>query len=224
MPVGTDSLTAVFTPTTGAAFSGSTSNPSRTRSTRPPTRASDSGTATQASPGQRRLHPPGLQRRGHHHRLHGDGDRPPTPANGGRQPRARAARSPSSGLTNGDSYTFKVTATNSVGTCLSSAASNAVTPANGPGVPTIGTATAGNAQASVTFTPPRPTAEPTITGYTVTARTPATAGQRGPTGTGHRTSGPITVSGLTNGDSLHLTVKATNHAGTKASPRRRRAR
>src|SRR6185503_12623371 len=59
------------------------------------------------------------------------------------------------GLTNGTAYTFTVTATNSVGTGAPSAASSpAVTPATVPGAPTIGTATAGNTQVSVSFTPP----------------------------------------------------------------------
>ena len=46
------------------------------------------------------------------------------------------------GLTNGTVYTFKVTATNAIGTSTSSAASNSVIPgaaATVPGVPTIGT-------------------------------------------------------------------------------------
>ncbi len=53
------------------------------------------------------------------------------------------------GLTNGTAYTFTVAAINSVGTGAQSAASNSVTPATTPGAPTIGTATAGNASATV---------------------------------------------------------------------------
>ncbi len=68
------------------------------------------------------------------------------------------------GLTNGSAYTFKVAAINSVGTGNQSADSNAVTPvapATVPGAPTIGTATAGNAQATVTWTAlPRTAAPP----------------------------------------------------------------
>ena len=55
-------------------------------------------------------------------------------------------------LTNGTSYTFRVAAINAIGTGNQSADSNAVTPvapATVPGAPTIGTATAGNAQATV---------------------------------------------------------------------------
>ena len=75
-----------------------------------------------------------------------------------------------------------------------------------PGAPTIGTATAGDAQASVTFTAPTFKGGATITGYTVTS----CAG--GVTGTG--AASPITVSGLTNGVAYTFTVTATNSAGT----------
>ena len=110
------------------------------------------------------------------------------------------------GLTNGTAYTFTVKATNAVGTGSASAASNSVTPVGLPGAPTIGTATAGNGSASVTFTAPASDGGSTITGYTVTSS------PGGLTGTG--TTSPITVTGLTNGDSYTFTVKATNAVGT----------
>lgn len=76
-----------------------------------------------------------------------------------------------------------------------------------PGAPTIGTATAGNATASVTFTAPAYTGYPAgITGYTVTSS------PGGVTATG--SSSPITVSGLTNGTAYTFTVRATNATGT----------
>ena len=72
------------------------------------------------------------------------------------------------GLTNGTSYTFKVSAINAVGEGPPSPASNAVTPnATLPGTPTIGTATAGNASATVTWTAPTDTGGSAITGYIV---------------------------------------------------------
>src|ERR1019366_2483653 len=59
------------------------------------------------------------------------------------------------GLTNGDSYTFSVTAKNSLGTSASSAASNAVVPAvTVPSAPTGLVATPGNTTVSLSWTAP----------------------------------------------------------------------
>ena len=196
------------------------------------------------------------------------------------------------GLTNGTSYTFTVTATNTAGTGSPSAASNAVTPRGGqtisfsnpgtqnygttptltatatsglpvtfsssttavctvtsggtltflsagtcsieanqpgngtylaaptvtqtftvaavvPGAPTIGTATAGNAQASVSFTAPASNGGATIVGYTVTS-SPGDITASG-------SASPITVTGLTNGTAYTFTVTAGNSAGTGSS-------
>ncbi|MBA3041593.1 MAG: fibronectin type III domain-containing protein, partial [Rhizobiaceae bacterium] len=71
-----------------------------------------------------------------------------------------------------------------------------------PGQPTIGTASAGEGEASVSFTAPASNGGSSIMGYTVTA---APGGQ---TGTG--SSSPITVAGLTNGTAYTFTVTATN--------------
>ncbi|KVX02525.1 Ig-like domain-containing protein [Shewanella frigidimarina] len=75
-----------------------------------------------------------------------------------------------------------------------------------PGAPTIGTATAGNSQASITFSAPASNGGSAITGYTVTASS------GGFTGTG--TSSPIVVTGLTNSTAYTFTVTATNAVGT----------
>ena len=76
-----------------------------------------------------------------------------------------------------------------------------------PGAPTIGTATAGYASASVTFTAPTDPGVPaTITGYIVTSS------PGGFTGTG--SASPITVSGLANGTAYTFTVQAINSSGT----------
>jgi trimeric autotransporter adhesin len=116
------------------------------------------------------------------------------------------------GLTNGTAYTFTVTATNANGTGPASAPSNSVTPAAiVPGAPTIGTATAGNAQASVSFTAPATDGGSPITSYTVTS----SPGSK----TGSGTASPITVTGLTNGTAYSFTVTATNAVGTSSASR-----
>jgi hypothetical protein len=74
-----------------------------------------------------------------------------------------------------------------------------------PDAPTIGTATAGEASATVTYTA-------SATGGAVTTFT-ATSSPGSITGTG---ASPITVSGLTNGTAYTFTVKGTNSTATGA--------
>jgi|GEM_PF-5567822 len=74
-----------------------------------------------------------------------------------------------------------------------------------PGPPIIGTAEAGNAEASVSFLPPEDTGGSAIIGYT------ATSSPDGQTGT--CTESPCTVSGLSNGTAYTFTVYATNDSG-----------
>lgn len=78
-----------------------------------------------------------------------------------------------------------------------------------PGPPSSVTATAGNAQATVSFTGPANNGGSAITGYTVTSS------PGGFTGTG--ASSPITVNGLGNGTAYTFTVTATNAVGTGAA-------
>jgi hypothetical protein len=120
-----------------------------------------------------------------------------------------------SDLTNGIGYTFVVTATNALGPGGGSAASNAVTPQaaqSTPGAPTAVTATAGNASADVSWTPPASNGNSPITSYTVTssagdsATVTAEAGGAVPT--------TATVTGLVNGNGYTFTLRATNAIGT----------
>jgi hypothetical protein len=78
-----------------------------------------------------------------------------------------------------------------------------------PDAPTIGTATLGNAQATVSFTAPSSNGGSAITSYT------AISSPGGITGTISQSgSGSITVTGLTNGTAYTFTVTATNAIGT----------
>ena len=112
------------------------------------------------------------------------------------------------GLTNGEAYTFKVKATNGIGTSVESTASSAVTPSTVPNAPTSVVASAGDGSASISFTPPSSNGGSAITGYTVTA-------SGGITATG--SSSPITITGLTNDTAYTFTVKATNANGDSAA-------
>jgi len=80
-----------------------------------------------------------------------------------------------------------------------------VTTATAPGAPTIGTATAGNRRATVTFTPGSTGGSP-ILDYTVTSS------PGGFTATG--AASPLTVNGVINGISYSFTVTARNAQGT----------
>jgi uncharacterized protein (TIGR02145 family) len=120
------------------------------------------------------------------------------------------------GLTNGTPYTFTVVATNAVGNSVPSSASNSVTPATVPDAPTIGTAVAGNNQATVSFTTPSSDGGSAITGYTVTS-SPAPTGGVPVTWTSTGTVTSITATGLTNGQSYTFTVVATNGVGNSAA-------
>jgi len=83
---------------------------------------------------------------------------------------------------------------------------SALSYATPPGAPTIGTATAGNGQATVSFTAPASTGGSAITSYTATCGSQSASG----------TASPITVTGLSNGTSYTCTVTASNAEGVSA--------
>jgi YVTN family beta-propeller protein len=116
------------------------------------------------------------------------------------------------GLTNGMTYTFTVTARNAAGSSSPSAPSNPVTPLGPvPNIPGPPTATAGDARASVQWSAPAPTGTEPILDYTVTS-TPG----------GHTCTTPdpsttaCTVTGLTNGTPYTFTVTARNLTGSSS--------
>ena len=113
-----------------------------------------------------------------------------------------------SGLTNGNAYTFKATATNGGGTSGLSSASNSVTP-----------------QPAVPGAPPAPTGVPGVGLVTLTVAAPTTGGtpvsylvtnvqdaSKSCTVTG--AAGSCDISGLSNGIAYTFTATATNGGGT----------
>lgn len=110
------------------------------------------------------------------------------------------------GLENGTSYAFTVTALNRVGPGATSQFSNSITPLAVPGAPTAVTAQAGNTSAIVNWTAPINTGGHPITLYTVTSD---------PGGFSATTTGAtqVTVPGLLNGTEYTFTVRASNSVG-----------
>ena len=100
--------------------------------------------------------------------------------------------------------TVTLTVTDNAGN-TDSAVNTVFVTASLPGAPIIGTATAGNAEVTISFTSPDFTGGESISSYR------ATSNPGGLTGTA--TSSPITVTGLTNGTAYTFTVTATNAAG-----------
>ncbi|HET6530911.1 MAG TPA: peroxidase family protein [Actinoplanes sp.] len=116
------------------------------------------------------------------------------------------------GLTNGTAYRFRVLATNAAGDGPFSALSTAVTPSTVPGTPVIGTATAGNAQATITWTAPVSDGGSPITGYTVERTNGTTVVLANVAATARS----FTATGLANGTAYSFRVRAVNAAGAGA--------
>ncbi|MFI5258362.1 MAG: fibronectin type III domain-containing protein [Candidatus Limnocylindrales bacterium] len=110
------------------------------------------------------------------------------------------------GLTNGQSYTFTVTATNLAGTGPPSLPSASVIPDTFPDPPTGAAAVRGNLSATVSWAAPVNNGGSTITLYTVTS-------SPGGLTCNNTVAGSCTVSGLTLSVTYTFTVTATNSTG-----------
>jgi len=111
-------------------------------------------------------------------------------------------------LTNGAAYTFTVVAISAAGSGPASNPSNSITPSTTPGAPTNVVATAGNQQASLTWTA-APNNGATIDSYTATA----SPGGAQATVNGNPAAANVTVTGLTNNTAYTFTVVAHNANG-----------
>jgi hypothetical protein len=118
------------------------------------------------------------------------------------------------GLTNGTTYTFTVAALNAYGAGPESSQSNAVTPATTPGQPTGVSASAGDLQATVTWTAPADSGGGAITSYTINCSPPCQPAMVG------GSTLTVTITGLPVNMAITFTVTAANMvgAGLPSSP------
>jgi fibronectin type 3 domain-containing protein len=114
------------------------------------------------------------------------------------------------GLTNGTTFTFKVTARTVFTNGLASKASPPIV-VGAPGAPSSVTATAGAGQATVHWTAPATNNGAAVTGYVVT---PFIGGVAQPPRAFLSTATTQTITGLTHGTAFVFRVAATNSRGT----------
>ncbi len=115
------------------------------------------------------------------------------------------------GLTNGQSYTFRVRAANSAGASAASTASASVIPATAPGAPTNIGVTGGDQEVELSWMAPASNGGDTITGYEYEQSGSGTWIATGGTDTDY------TIFNLTNGQPYRFRVRAVNSVGPGAA-------
>jgi YVTN family beta-propeller protein len=129
-----------------------------------------------------------------------------------RSPASAASPLVIGGLTNGTTYQVKLRAVNPAGPGAASAGV-AVTPRTVPGAPTGLVATPGNGQASIAFTAPANNGGAAITNYEYSLDNGATWVTRSPASA----ASPLVITGLTNGTTYQVKLRAVNPAGPGAA-------
>lgn len=113
-----------------------------------------------------------------------------------------------SGLTNGTAYTISMRAVNAVGNSAVSASAGPVVPKRVPDAPVISSAIYGNQSGTVSFEATGSDGGSSITGYSYSVNGGADVAIA---------SSPITLTGLTNGTTYTVSVKAINVVGSSAA-------
>jgi hypothetical protein len=116
------------------------------------------------------------------------------------------------GLTRRVPYTFTVHANNAIGQSAESGPSNPVTTIFAPSAPTNDSVSAGDSQATVSFSPPADNGGLPVTRYTAIAHQGATLGGAVVRSVNGATS-PIVINGLTDGTQYTIGLLATNAVG-----------
>jgi hypothetical protein len=123
------------------------------------------------------------------------------------------------GLTNGDRYTFTVTATSIAGTGPASSPSAAAIPSTVPGAPTTVVAAPQYHGAIVSWAAPRTTGGSPITGYKVFEGASSTGESVTPIAVTSATATSAAISGLTPWSTEYFTVEAINASGASIASR-----
>jgi hypothetical protein len=114
------------------------------------------------------------------------------------------------GLTNGTAYTVRIRAVNAIGDGTVATAGSTATPRTTPAAPTITGITPGNNQLSVAFTAPSSNGGASITNYEYSIN----GGTDWVTPSPAVTTSPLLITGLTNGTTYDIQLRAVNSAGS----------